>query len=288
MSDVANDTRAEAFSKAVRWLVRPLVRALIAQGVTAQALYQIVKRTYVEVAEEELVKSGEKATDSRINVLTGVHRRDIRAFREAIDKSKTDDRRKVTMIASVLGRWLGDPGTTDQDGHPLPIPRTNDEGPSFDGLVHDVSRDIRPRTVLDELTRQGLAEVDSDGLIHLKAEAFFGPADLDQRVHFFAANVGDHIAAAADNLLSEEPPFMERAVFYNHLRSQSVDDIEARARKRATTLLVDLNRMAHQKQEEDMKDPDGTHRFRFGVFFYREDEVDSQAAPDKPLKADRS
>ena len=274
MIDVASDSRAAAFAKAIQWLLRPLVRALIAQGVTALALYQVIKRVYVEVAEEELARAGERPTDSRINVLTGVHRRDIRAFRTSDGSGEAETRRKVTIIATVLGRWLGDPATTAADGAALALPRTSDSGPSFDAMVEGVSRDIRPRAVLDELTRQGLVAVNPDtGLIQLRAEAFFGPADLDQRVHFFAANVGDHIAAAAENLLSDEPRYMERAVFYNRLTHGSVDAIEQDARRRATDLLVDLNRVAHRHQERDMDAPDGTERFRFGVYFYREDQA---------------
>lgn len=283
MIEAVGDARASAFSKAIQWLLRPLVRALIAQGVTALALYQVIKRVYVEVAEEELARAGERPTDSRINVLTGVHRRDIRAYRTSPGGGEVDARRKVTMIATVLGRWLADPATVDAEGRPLPLPRSSESGPSFDALVEDVSRDVRPRTVLDELVRQGLVEIDGDGLIRLEADAFFGPADLEQRVHFFAANVGDHLAAAAENLLAEEPRFMERAVFYNRLRSDSVDEIEAEARERATALLVDLNRFAHRRQDADLDAADGTHRFRFGVFFYRDD----QAAGRGPAPADQ-
>lgn len=274
MVDLVSDSRATAFSKAVQWLLRPLVRALIAQGVTALALYQVIKRIYVEVAEEELARAGEKPTDSRINVLTGVHRRDIRAFRTRAESGEAEARRKVTIIATVLGRWLGDPATTDAEGRARPLPRSSDGGASFDALVEGVSRDIRPRAVLDELTRQGLVAIDPEsGLIELRAEAFFGPADLDQRVHFFAANLGDHIAAATENLLADEPRYMERAVFYNRLTSASVDAIESDARRRATALLVDVNRLAHRRQASDLEAPEGTQRFRFGVYFYREDQA---------------
>lgn len=280
MSEPVSDTRAEAFSKVIQWLLRPLVRALIAQGVTALALYRMIKRIYVDVAEEELIRSGQRPTDSRISVLTGVHRRDIRSFRDNSSDQAAAARQKVTMIASVLGRWLADSDTTDSAGRPLPLERSGNDGVSFETLVQSVSRDVRPRTVLDELLRQGLVEVDTkDGLIHLRADAFLGPADLDQRIHFFAENVGDHIAAAVDNLLADEPRFMERAVFYNRLSAASIDEIESTARDRATDLLVDLNRLAHDRQETDLDAPDGTERFRFGVFFYREDEAGSPVEP---------
>ncbi|MEM1382444.1 MAG: DUF6502 family protein [Pseudomonadota bacterium] len=275
MTDETPDPKDNAFGQVLRGLLRPLVRALIAQGMTAPALYRIIKRVYVEVAERDFRLDDQRPTDSRISMLTGVHRRDVRSFREDPEGENTEASRKVATFATVLGRWLASPETTDGEGRPLPLPRAGRDGPSFEALVEAVSRDIRPRTVLDELVRQGLVSLSEDGeTVELSGDAFLGPADLDQKVYFFAENVGDHIAAAADNLLSDDPPFMERAVYYNRLRSSSVDVLEGRARALATEALVDLNRLAHDRQAEDLDADDGTHRFRFGVFFYRVDEAE--------------
>ncbi|MEM9045331.1 MAG: hypothetical protein AAGC81_11585, partial [Pseudomonadota bacterium] len=150
--------------------------------------------------------------------------------------------------------------------------RTAKTGPSFEGLVASVSRDIRPRTVLDELLNQGMVSIDANDLVTLNTEAFYGPADTDQKIHFFADNVGDHIAAAVDNLLAEEPPFMERAVFYNRLTPGSVDQLEEAARSYGMEALTALNSRANALQKADLEEPDGTERFRFGVFFYRQTE----------------
>lgn len=275
MKEGTQASTATTFGRVIQGLMRPLVRAMIAQGITAPALYRIIKRIYVDVAESDFRIDGERQTDSRISMLTGVHRRDVRTFRE--EGSATGDGlgEKVTTIASVLGRWLADPATRDQDGRPRPVPRSAADGPSFDALVRAASTDIRPRTVLDELLRQGLVEIE-DGLVHLRADAFLGPADPDQKVHFFAENVGDHIAAAVDNLLADEAPFMERAVFYNRLTAASVDEIETEARRLGGDALVALNAMAHDRQAADLAAEDGTHRFRFGIFFYREDEASAE------------
>ncbi|MEM9049019.1 MAG: DUF6502 family protein [Pseudomonadota bacterium] len=266
------DTRAALFLNVARSLLRPLIRALIAQGVTLPSLYRLIKRVYVEVAEDEFGLGGKPPTDSRISLLTGVHRRDIRAFRAEETPDDSAVRRQVTALATILARWLAGPDTVDADGRPRALPRSAAQGVSFEALARDVSSDIRPRTMLDELERQGLVAIDDKGLVHLRQDAFLGPADQDQRVHFFAANVGDHISAAVANLLSETPPYMERAVFYNRLTPASLDAIEAEARTLGSKALVALNRMAHQKQAGDLDAADGTQRFRFGVFFYRVDE----------------
>ncbi len=259
--------------QALNGLLRPLVRALIAQGVTAPALYRLLKRLYVDVAEREFRLDDERPTDSRISLLTGVHRRDVREFRDAADPNAGAARQKVTAIASVIGRWLAMAG---DNGGAQNVPALSRSGAdSFESLVQSVSRDIRPKTVLDELLRQGLVDVSStDGSVSLRTEELFGPGDLDQKMHFFAENVGDHLAAAVDNLLAEQPRFMERAVFYNRLQGGSVDELERVARQLGSEALIDLNGRASALQAQDVDLPEGTERFRFGVFFYREDEAD--------------
>ncbi len=263
-------TKSELFERALRRILRPLVRAMIAQGVTAPALYRVIKDTYVHVAAEDLQ---EAATDSRISIVTGVHRRDVKAFRAEDAEVDQTLARKVSTLATVIGRWLTDPDFTDASGSPKPLPRLSMTDPSFEDLAQRISRDIRPRTVLDELLRQGVVthDLDSD-VVHLDADALVGPADLDQKLHFFSHNLGDHMNAAVDNLLSDPSPFMERAVFYNSLTAESVDAIEAKAREAGSAALRQINSDAANLQNEDMNTPTANQRFRFGLFFYREDE----------------
>ncbi|MCH2163903.1 MAG: DUF6502 family protein [Marinovum sp.] len=260
--------KSQLFEQAVRAILRPLVRGLIAQGVTATALYRLVKKTYVEVAEAEL---GDNGTDSRISVLTGVHRRDVKTFRTDEDPDTSAVRRKTSMMATVVGRWISDPDLLDDTGQPRALPKSSDDGHSFDDLVQRISRDIRPRTVLDEMARQSLIEV-TDDVVSLRADALVGSADLDQKLHFFSHNIGDHMEAAVDNLLTDQPQFMERAVFYNRLTGQAVKTLEDEARSLGTDALLALNARASTLQNVDKDKPDATYRMRFGVFFFHEDE----------------
>ncbi|MEL6574455.1 MAG: DUF6502 family protein [Pseudomonadota bacterium] len=284
MPSDAPTTKTEIFAKVLKGLLRPLVKALIAHGVTVPAVYRILKELYVEVAETEFSLDEKRITDSRIHLLTGVHRKDIRTIREAGYDDQSSARLRMAAITNLVGRWLADPETTDDEGRPLPLPRQAETGPSFEALALATSRDTRPRTLLDALVEQKLVRVDADGTVALETDALVGPAELGQKVHFFGQNVGDHIAAATDNLLaeSERPPFMERAVFYNHLTGSSVDAIEASARALGAEALGTLNRLAFAQQQLDAEDDTATERFRFGVFFYREDEGDeAEPAPSE-------
>lgn len=270
--------RKSGFYRVLDSVLRPLVRAMITQGVTAPALYWHLKRLYVDVAQESFQLGAERPTDSRISVLTGVHRRDVKAFREEGVPDRPGGE-KLTTMALVVGTWLARKDTTDTDGKPIALPRSGSSEPNFDSLVSGISRDVRPRTILDELIRQQIGYVDQDGLINLSENAFVGPEDLEQKLRFFGENIGDHVAAAVDNLLSETPPHLERAVFYNRLTGPSVDRLEELARREGQNALINVNKLANSLQSDDKQHDDGTQRFRFGIFFFREDEAPTEIAP---------
>ena len=173
--------------------------------------------------------------------MTGVHRRDVKEFRDPGPQCRRDAAgqgvypfvcRRTLVVRSQLcpGRWRAETCAAQRGTLP-----------SFEALVQSVSRDVRPRTVLDELLRQDIVRTDGDAVV-LDLDALVGPADTDQRMHFFAHNVGDHMAAAVENLLAEKPVLLERAVFYNHLTEDSVRDIERHVRRLSQDALLQVNK----------------------------------------------
>ncbi|MEO1225678.1 MAG: DUF6502 family protein [Pseudomonadota bacterium] len=277
-----SEVTEEPIGDALKKLLRPLAKLMITRGVTAPALYGLLKEVCVEVANDDFGLDGKPPTDSRVSVLTGVHRKDVRQIRQEKREAEGATERSIGIMATVVGRWLGGPKTVDPDGKPKPLPRQADAGPSFDALVRDVSTDVRPRTVLDELLRRGVLELDETGdLVSLRTEAVLPRRSDNERMYFLVRNVGDHLEAAVTNIMSQDstPPFLERAVFYNNLAAASVDEIEARSRVLATEVLTKLNRLAFSRQSADnaadalARDSTSTERFRFGIYFYREDEA---------------
>ena len=272
---------SSAFLRVLRGLLRPLVRTMIARGLTAPVIYGLLKRVYVEVAEESFRLDDKPLTDSRIALLTGVHRKDIRTFRSE-DDDTLQARQKSALLATVVGQWTSAPDFAN-GSEPALLPRQSDTGPDFETLVRSISRDVRPRTVLDELQNAGLVSETEDGLLRLAPEAVVGTGDTADKEAFFAANVGDHLAAATENLLADTPPFFERAVFYNQLPPNAVDEIEASARAKAQALLEDLNRQTSSLHRDNAETAGPRQRYRLGIYFYREDTADA-ADTDKKAK----
>jgi len=139
---------SDMFLRALRGLLRPLVRILISRGVSATAFYKLLKAVYVEVAKEHFQIDG-KITDSRIALLTGVHRRDVKSILDNPDTVWEETRAKTATVATVLGQWIARQEYLAESGAPKALPKTASEGVSFESLVRLVNTDIRPRTVLD-------------------------------------------------------------------------------------------------------------------------------------------
>lgn len=253
-------------------MLRPLVRLLIKSGMTFPALCDLLRELYVNIAEHEFALPEKPQTDSRVSLLTGVHRKEVARLRGA-GAPVAEIPTAVSRASRVLALWLGSPEFSDSHGAPLPLYRSNEEGkPSFEQLVASVTRDVRPRAVLDEWLDRKLVVLDEDGRIALLASALT-PAAGDEQLYYFGRNLHDHIAAAVANVTAEAPPFLERAVHYDGLSAASAAALVAFSREQANQLLLTANREAVAICDAD---GGGDKRWILGVYVYSEDAPLSQ------------
>ncbi|MBN8999576.1 MAG: hypothetical protein J0H54_09305 [Rhizobiales bacterium] len=248
-------------------LLRPLVRLAIRSGGTFPALADLLRELYVNVAEHEFALPRRNQTDSRVSLLTGIHRKEVSRLRGAGTPVSVVPA-AISRTSRILARWLADREFTDEAGRPLPLPRSSDDGsPSFDRLVESVTRDVRPRAVLDEWLDRGLVVRDAEDRVALSESAFVPRSGSDQQLYYLGRNLHDHIAAAVSNVEGVEPRFLERAVHYDGLSEDVAAALEARSRAIAMEALQTANRDAH---EATGPEPEGDWRWIFGVYVYRE------------------
>ena len=265
---------SDAFQTALARIMRPLARAMISRGLRFSDAAEILKRAFVEAAERDFQLDGKRLTDSRVSLLTGLQRRDVRVFREETTSSKLQG---AGQLPRVIARWLADPAYRNSDDGPATLPRAGPR-PSFESLARDVSKDLHPRTVLDELARLGAIAWDEDeDRVTLIRDAFTPSEDEEALLSYFGANLGDHVEAATANLSAapEFGPFLERAVHYNQLTKDSVDALERMSRELQTETLAKINSTALRLQDADAEGGGGAHRFRCGAYVFRE-EADQQ------------
>ncbi|MBY0508796.1 MAG: hypothetical protein K2P94_01465 [Rhodospirillaceae bacterium] len=263
-------TTPKPLVSAVKRLLRPVVRLLISKGMGLPALTEVLKEVYVDVALREFPTRGKKQTDSSISILTGVHRKDVKRLRTKKDRGPQAPR-SVSIGAQLVARWVGSRETTDKKGRPLPLPRQAESagGPSFDALVAGVSTDVRPRAVLDEWLRLGIAHLDADERVVLNQLAFVPQKGFEEKAFYLGRNIHDHVAAAAHNLLGEGNPQLERSVHYSGLTSESAKALAAASERVGMEALLEINRLALQLISQDKGNENATRRINFGLYFYK-------------------
>jgi len=256
---------------AIRRLLRPLIRLLLSHGVTFQMFGEIVKSVYVKVAEEEFRLENKEQTDSRISLLTGIHRREVNRLRnEPVDQPSLSQ--NASMSALLISIWSGHSEYLDEQGLPVALPRLANKTAvhSFESLVQSVSKDFRSRVVLDEWLRKGIVTIDNDDRVHLSAEAFALPQDVGEKIYYFGQNIHDHLAATVSNIEAGSPPFLERCVFYDRLSADSVRELDKYSKTIGMRALHAYNKRAAELQKRDQEFPEAVYRTNFGVYNFSE------------------
>ena len=264
-------SRSSIVLDSVLRLLRPAVRLLLRHGVAYPHFATSLKQVFLEAAREELAAGGQKPTDSALSLLSGVHRRDVRELRAAAAQSAPLPT-AMNMASQVVARWLSDVEFVDADGQPLVLPRQA-AGPHFDDLVATISTDVRPRAVLDELLRLGLAAEGEDG-IRLLAAGFVPRQGFAEMVTLAEHNLHDHLAAACANLDGEHN-FLEQAVFVDALTAASAAHLHAVAAKAWRLAFRQAMQEAQARFDHDQAHATAatrTHRVRFGAYFYAADD----------------
>jgi hypothetical protein len=272
---------------ALRRLLRPVVRLLVGQGITYPFLSELLKAVYVELAANEFTVGGKHPTDSRLTLLTGVHRKDIRRLLRDVSTDEGPPQ-ALTLGTNIVALWLGDPVYHDRDGMPRALPRTPSKGgaESFAALVEKVSKNVRPRSVLDELMRLGVVEVDAEDNVRLLAHAYVPGKELDAKAFYFGEALHDHLAAGVHNLAGGRPVWLERSVYYDELSPAGVNALLAKSEQLSMHVLQEINREGMAREASDPPKPGQRMRMRLGVFFYAEP-VDTPPAADPAADARR-
>jgi hypothetical protein len=275
---------SSAMVRALRQLLRPLVRLMLAQGITYPYLADLLKGLFVEVADKEFRLDARPPTDSRVSLVSGVHRKDVSRLRQLLQTPEALAPSVVPRGAQLVAHWMGDARYLQEDGAPRPLARLASEGgeQSFEALVSGVNSDIRSRVVLDEWLRLGVVHLDDEGRVCLNTGAFVPTRGADEKAFYLGHNLHDHAAAAVHNVLGGQPPFMERSVHYNALAPASVDRLAKLSEQVGMKALLAVNKAAMEAEAQDSvaRQPgESPQRITMGVYFYSE-----PAEPNEPAE----
>lgn len=259
--------------EALRHIFRPLVRLMLAHGITYPQLIEMLKSLFVELAEQEFALDKKAQTDSRISLLTGVHRKDVKKLR---DSEKIEKSPKSTPLGSrIVATWVSQGRYLDANGDPRPLSRfpSSPDVPSFEELAYEVSKDVRPRTALDEMQQQGIIRMREDGMLELVMQAYVPSRDQEAKLFYLANNLHDHASASVSNVMGNRPLWLERSVHYDDIAPEHVSELHRQAETIGMKVLHKINQSAVDFEQSPETNSSQGHkkRFTFGIYFYAED-----------------
>ena len=262
---------SSALLASIARILRPLARLLIARGITLPAAVEMLKDAYVKVAITDFRLGDAPPPDTRVSLLTGVHRKDVRRLRDT-ERPGAGEMAALNVLSEVVTRWVTDRRYRGRDGKPRVLSRsaTSRSAASFASLAYSISSDLKPRPILDELVRLGMVTVDDDENVTLSVQAFVPPRDGEERAFFLGENVGDHLAAGAHNLMGGDPPYLDQAVYSDDLSPESVNALLHLSREQWSEVLRTVVRRTAELEAKDKAAGRATHRMNVGMYFYAE------------------
>lgn len=223
--------------KALLTALRPIAKMLLRNGVGFREFNEISKAAFVDVATKDYGLRGRPTNISRVAVMTGLTRKEVRRIRDKIEEGQESVVARSTPLGAVLSAWHTDRDFLDASGSPLPM-SFDGHSPSFTDIVKRAGGDIPPGAMRTELKRIGAVDEGEDGLLRpLKRYAVSLGADemlitgLVRGLQPLAASIA-HNTDPTKNL---GEPWVQRTVSTDSVRREDV---------------ARLRRISHDRLEE--------------------------------------
>jgi hypothetical protein len=268
---------------AFRRLMRPIVKMLLRQGISFGEFAEVLKIVYVDVAAREYALPNKKISGSRIAILTGLTRKDVKRLTDRLSSSNSPAEREIApnlnRATRVLSGWHQDPDFTGPYGVPAELPF---EGKiSFSELVKRYSGDMPARAMLEELQRVNAVEKQETGEFRVLTRYYIATRDPKE-----AEYIGDvlHDLAATieynfDPERGDKPARFERWVATDNAHPDAIPEFQEIVRENGARFLERLDTWLslHEVTTSDGSDIRPV-RTRVGVYFF---EDAAQGEPDE-------
>ena len=175
---MSTDSRAYITST-LRKLLASLVRIMLRNGMTYREFCDVSKEMFVEVATKDYGIRGRDTNVSRVSVLTGIDRKEVKRVKDCLQGHAlvNQSQSKQDRVTRVLSAWHKVDEYLDDSGRPMVLALEGATS-SFAQLAKSYAGDVPVRALLKEMIRVGVVEeVDKSQVKVLKRE--FIPAQSD-------------------------------------------------------------------------------------------------------------
>ena len=259
-------------------VLEPLAGLLLSRQMSYAQAEDLLKAAFVQASARAFAAQGKVPTVSNLSVASGIRRPEVKRL---LQNDVRPAAQQPSVAAQARLRWATDTAFLDAAGQPRRLPRSAPDGePSFATLAALVSTDMHPRALLDDMLRIGAVEEDGD-VVNLRQRDYQPPPSEDELVRIAGANVGDHLSAALMNVLSAQPPLLERAIHADGLTQASARYGTELARQVWADVLGGLREKLQALSDNDAGAADNPWRMRIGIYTY----YAPQHRPQAPVSA---
>jgi hypothetical protein len=255
---------------AIRLAMRPLIRLAITSQVSYPTLAEMLKALFVNVAERDFALYGQRSSDSRLHVLTGVHRKDVKRLRTGPPGKSILHTVRPSIAGAVLMAWSDNPAHLGPDGAPVPLPVTStgtDPGAvSFESVVRSVSSDIAYRPLLDEWLHRGVVKVQRDGRVVLDVLSAIRAMPAAAAIDLLGITLSQHAEVMVDNLSPEANGTFSGHTSEKGLSRESVAELLELANTQISAAIQQVNNRAAALRRRDAGRAEANLLFTLGAF----------------------
>ncbi len=202
----------------LRLLIKPLMRLCMRHNIKIQEIVESCKLELLAAAKESIEKEGRELTVSRLSIMTGLQRKDI---------LRLNDSKAVpagqSLVSKVLGLWVSSRRYKDSESRPRKL-----EHEEFYLLVSQISTDLNPRTVLDELIRIGAVQIKGEKIEVIRT-SYVPKENTEAGFKITAHDVEDLINAADENLngkTAPDSPHHHLRTEYDRIKTSAIPEIK--------------------------------------------------------------
>lgn len=252
-------------------VMRPVARVLLRCGVSWKELVELIKLVYVDVAAQDYGKRGRPANASRVAILTGLSRRDVKRAKDMLEKGDefaTFTVKRIDHATRVLSGWHQDADFSDGAGKARLLPMHGER--SFEALLKRYAADIPVTAMLKELEHVGALRVTPGGKLRATA-TYFMPAHMEVDSIVRGGSVLHDLATTLthNQLGDEKSKRFEGRATNARVKRTARRAFKQYVEKRGMLFLEDVDSWlsAHEADEGD----DKTQRLGIGVYLITDD-----------------
>jgi len=273
-----NDIQRQILS-AILLVLRPITRALLRAGVGYREFSEIAKTAFVETATSDYGLRGRPTNISRVAVMTGLTRKEVRRIRTKADASEQTVVMKTTPVSQILHRWYTDDEFLTDSGIPKDL-EFDGKGTTFTSLVKKHGGDVPPGAMRTELKRIDAIVISNDGKLHPTKRAAYNVDIHDRLIGGLAGIVYPAALNLAHNLETDDESerWVNLAATTKFIRSNDRGRIMRISSDRIKEFVETVDDVygAYDALYDKDTDVDQGRAVGVGVFYFEEDKSDSK------------